>query len=73
MPVVLLITNDSASVTLVMAMAEALRVPFADFGLRRISDEMKRYYAGLAESMEAMGEGEVPIGSRDYPEDRMYM
>jgi len=40
--------------------------------LRTRSEEMKRYFQELADRMQSMEQGE-PLGSRDYPEDRMFM
>lgn len=41
--------------------------------LRELGEELKQYYEQLNERMQALAEGEQPIGSHDYPEDRMYM
>lgn len=40
--------------------------------LQTRSEEMKRYFEELADRMQSMEQGER-LGSRDYPEDRMYM
>lgn len=40
--------------------------------LRDLGEEMNQYYEQLAERM-ANPPGEEPLGSHDYPEDRMYM
>lgn len=37
------------------------------------AERMKQYYSELASRVEALSQGEQPIASRDYPEDRMYM
>lgn len=41
--------------------------------LRRRSQEVRRYYEELVQRLQALREGGQPIGSRDFPEDRMYM
>lgn len=41
--------------------------------LRDRADEMKQYYQELTARMQSLRENEPPLGSRDYPEDRMYM
>lgn len=37
------------------------------------SAEIERYYAELADRLGTLEEDEQSIGSRDFPEDRMYM
>lgn len=46
-------------------------VPEAE--LRAQARELRDYYEELTQRMQALGEGEGARGSRDYPEDRMYM
>lgn len=41
--------------------------------LREQADRMKQYYNELASRMEQMAQGGQPFGSRDYPEDSMFM
>lgn len=41
--------------------------------LRRRAEEMKQYYTELANRMERLEGTDQPLGSRDFPEDRMYM
>jgi uncharacterized protein len=41
--------------------------------LRTLGDQLRRYYEQFADRMATMAEGEEPLGSHDYPEDRMYM
>ncbi|MCU4716719.1 proteasome assembly chaperone family protein [Halapricum hydrolyticum] len=41
--------------------------------LKRRSEELKQYYTELSERMQSISDGEQPLGSRDYPDDRMYM
>jgi uncharacterized protein len=41
--------------------------------LRQLGEQLEQYYEQLAERMAALVEGEEPMGSHDYPEDRMYM
>lgn len=41
--------------------------------LRAVAEDVRRYYAGLAEGMAAMESADAPTSRRDYPEDRMYM
>lgn len=41
--------------------------------LRQLGEEMKQYYASLAERMQTLGEAEAALPGREYPEDRMYM
>lgn len=41
--------------------------------LEALSEQLRRYYTELADRMEALGQGEQPVASRDFPEDRMYM
>lgn len=41
--------------------------------LRRLGEELKRYYEELADRMQTLTESEQAMGSHDYPEDRMYM
>lgn len=43
-----------------------------DTELRARSEEMKAYYQQLADRMQTLQDGDG-MGSRDYPEDRMYM
>lgn len=40
--------------------------------LRARAEEMRKYYQGLAERMQSLGQGEA-LSGHDYPEDRMYM
>lgn len=62
-----------ASLLLLNALQRVYGFSIDEAELRRISEEMKRYYAELADSMQTIGETDAPIGTRDYPEDRMYM
>lgn len=41
--------------------------------LEELSEEIKRYYTELADRMAALEESSRSTGSRDFPEDRMYM
>ncbi|QSG14738.1 proteasome assembly chaperone family protein [Halapricum desulfuricans] len=41
--------------------------------LKQRSEELKQYYTELSERMQSISDGEQPLGSRDYPDDRMYM
>ncbi len=41
--------------------------------LKQRSEELKQYYTELAERIKTMNEAEQPLGTREYPEDRMYM
>ncbi|MFB6166347.1 MAG: proteasome assembly chaperone family protein [Haloarculaceae archaeon] len=41
--------------------------------LERQAEELRQYYTELSERMQSMADGDQPIGSRDYPEDRMFM
>ncbi|WP_440772464.1 proteasome assembly chaperone family protein [Natronorubrum sp. DTA28] len=44
-----------------------------DDPLRERSVAMTRYYSELAERLETLEAGDVPIGTQSWPEDRMYM
>jgi len=41
--------------------------------LRESGEQLQQHYEQLADRMAAIAEGEEGAGSRDYPEDRMYM
>ncbi|MDZ7702253.1 MAG: PAC2 family protein [Halobacteriales archaeon] len=41
--------------------------------LEALAERLGRYHAELADRMEALAQAEAPIGSREFPEDRMYM
>ncbi|ELZ28001.1 hypothetical protein C474_15909 [Halogeometricum pallidum JCM 14848] len=41
--------------------------------LRQRAEELRRQYQELAERMQTLEDGEHPLSSRDYPEDRMFM
>ena len=41
--------------------------------LMELAEQMKQYYGELADRMQALNQGEQPLSSRDYPEDRMFM
>lgn len=41
--------------------------------LRMRAEELRRHYQELADRMQTLGETELPLSSRDYPEDRMFM
>ena len=62
-----------ASILLLDAVKRVYGFSIDEAELRRSSEELKRYYAELADSMQTIGEADAPIGTRDYPEDRMYM
>lgn len=41
--------------------------------LTDLREQLKQYYEQLADRMATIAEGEEPLASHDYPEDRMYM
>lgn len=41
--------------------------------LLELAERLEQYYAEMADRMEALGQAEQPLATRDFPEDRMYM
>jgi uncharacterized protein len=41
--------------------------------LRTRSEDLKQYYQELGQRMEALGDGDQSLASREYPDDRMFM
>lgn len=62
-----------AALRLLGALRSVYGIDVDESELQTRSEEMKRYYQGLAERMQALQEGELAGEGREYPEDRMYM
>ena len=62
-----------ASLLLLEAVQRVYGFTVDEKGLRARSEELKQYYRELAQRMESLGEGEQPLATREYPEDRMFM
>lgn len=41
--------------------------------LRELGEQLQQYYTQLADRLATLADREEPLGSHDYPEDRMYM
>lgn len=62
-----------ASIRLLEAVQETYGLAVDATELEQRAEELKQYYAELADRMNTLAEQEQPLGSRDFPEDRMYM
>jgi uncharacterized protein len=54
------------------AVSELYRVTVDEAELRQRADELRRHYQELADRMQSLAESELPLSSREYPEDRMF-
>ena len=62
-----------AAILLLDAVQEIYGFTVDEKELKHRSEELKRYYTELADRMQTMDAAEQPLGSQEYPEDRMYM
>lgn len=62
-----------AALRLIDALEGRYDIDVDDAELQELSEQLRRYYNELADRMEILGQADQPIGSRDFPEDRMYM
>lgn len=62
-----------AALRLIDALEGRYELDVDEAELEALSEQLRRYYSELAERMETLGQSDQPIGSRDFPEDRMYM
>lgn len=62
-----------AALLLIDALEDRYDFDVDEAELRQLSEQLRQYYTGLADRMDALGQADAPIASRDFPEDRMYM
>lgn len=62
-----------AALLLIDALERRYDIDVDEAELKALSEQLRQYYSELADRMEALGQADQPIGSRDFPEDRMYM
>lgn len=62
-----------AALRLIDALEDRYDIDVDEAELKGLSEQLRRHYSELADRMAALGEADQPIGSRDFPEDRMYM
>ncbi|QSG05227.1 proteasome assembly chaperone family protein [Halapricum desulfuricans] len=62
-----------AALLLLDAMQDLYDFSVDEAELKQRSEELKQYYTELSERLQSISESEQPFGSREYPDDRMYM
>lgn len=62
-----------AAIRLIEALEGCYDLDVDEAELVALSEQLQRYYEELADRMSNLGEGDQPVASRDFPDDRMYM
>lgn len=62
-----------AALRLIDALEGHYDVEVDEADLQALSEQLRKHYTELADRMEALGQADASVASRDFPEDRMYM
>jgi uncharacterized protein len=62
-----------AAIRLLQALESCYRFDVDEAELEALAERLRQHYTELADRMEALGQEDSSVASRDFPEDRMYM